>query len=981
MKSLINNNIRYYKNSYRLVALAATIAVAVILGSLIIGDSVRATLLKRAEARLGDIESVIVANSSFLDAAAYPNGKLFTNGFISVAGRFTPVNVWGEDGIEAGYCLVNGKLSSQIESEVVLRLPSGGLIPSGSLFVTDNYTASLRLTNAGIKDNQADINLRNEQIVPLNIFVNGEELANAMGLQGKVNVIFHESIIDLKDWLPEHSGLHLVDGELRSDRIFLQREAVDKLLETNPKANRLFSYLANSIDDIPYSFITAADRYNNLNLNKEDAIISDYTATRLGKRIGDKITITYFVSPELKLLQTDSSQFIIRAIVPQSTFAADSTLSADFPGLTNVESCTDWDSDLPIDFSKITDQDKAYWAQYRATPKVIISYESIKERWSNGYGVATALRGIDNTGGLTPAMLGVTVIYPRKSALAAASSAVDFASLFLSLGFFIIVAAIMLILLPINEMIAKRREEISLLVALGFSAKRVKMVILQEALPVILFSLLAGAVLGLIYSFTVLWLLETVWQGATYTDGFIISINIPTLAIGLISSLLILLGAILSLNPSKTSKTITPRKPHLKLKIATIFICWLAIQISLISSNIAITGLCFIIGTFAVFDYELARIRNSNSLSTKLLPWLRMGYNRRSTLTALLTLEIGIFVLTTIGINRPTFDKDTIGSGGYSHWAESSVPIYYDLNSEQGREKFSLQELSSTVSFLPMARQEGDDASCLNLNKPQQVTLLGVAADSLIDSKFEFAQTLDNLEGEEVFKKLASTTNTAIVDATVLEWSLAKAVGDTIRYADGRYFIIIGTLKNSLFQGNIITDIKNLPQTNGTEVMLVKNANNEDKALIERALSNYGMVLSPSSERLKEFNSVTDTYLTIFMSLGWIALLLGAAAFVVSVRKNLILRNEELELYRALGFSQKKRALLLYRENIIIPLYSLLFGITISLCTSMKVLGNVSPEMWVALVVFVALYVAITTLLLRSAIFVRDTKCERDKSY
>jgi putative ABC transport system permease protein len=44
---IIFRNISHYKSFYRLVAIAVMVAVAVITGSLMVGDSVRSTLVQR----------------------------------------------------------------------------------------------------------------------------------------------------------------------------------------------------------------------------------------------------------------------------------------------------------------------------------------------------------------------------------------------------------------------------------------------------------------------------------------------------------------------------------------------------------------------------------------------------------------------------------------------------------------------------------------------------------------------------------------------------------------------------------------------------------------------------------------------------------------------------------------------------------------------------------------------------------------------
>ena len=75
------------------------------------------------------------------------------------------------------------------------------------------------------------------------------------------------------------------------------------------------------------------------------------------------------------------------------------------------------------------------------------------------------------------------------------------------------------------------------------------------------------------------------------------------------------------------------------------------------------------------------------------------------------------------------------------------------------------------------------------------------------------------------------------------------------------------------------------------------------KKLISQALSEYGVRVMTTNDRLRQFNTVTDTYLTIFMTLGGLGLLLGILSFIIVIRKNLAMRRDEIRLYRVLGFT------------------------------------------------------------------------------
>ena len=77
----------------------------------------------------------------------------------------------------------------EASEDIVLRLPATGLVPSGSLFVTKNYTVGLRLSYEGLVpvDSGGNINLKNEQVLPFNVFVRRSDLAEALNVGGKIN--------------------------------------------------------------------------------------------------------------------------------------------------------------------------------------------------------------------------------------------------------------------------------------------------------------------------------------------------------------------------------------------------------------------------------------------------------------------------------------------------------------------------------------------------------------------------------------------------------------------------------------------------------------------------------------------------------------------------------------------------------------------------------------------------------------------------
>ena len=107
-------------------------------------------------------------------------------------------------------------------------------------------------------------------------------------------------------------------------------------------------------------------------------------------------------------------------------------------------------------------------------------------------------------------------------------------------------------------------------------------------------------------------------------------------------------------------------------------------------------------------------------------------------------LACGSFLIVCIGVFRLDANRDATkknsGTGGFALIGETTMPVVQDLNSKSGREFFALNEGDlNGVSFVPFRVQEGDDASCLNLNRAQKPRLLGVKPE-LLAGRFTFAK-------------------------------------------------------------------------------------------------------------------------------------------------------------------------------------------------------------------------------------------------
>ena len=173
------------------------------------------------------------------------------------------------------------------------------------------------------------------------------------------------------------------------------------------------------------------------------------------------------------------------------------------------------------------------------------------------------------------------------------------------------------------------------------------------------------------------------------------------------------------------------------------------------------------------------------------------------------------------------------------------------------------------------------------------------------------------------------------IDEEALTWSLMKSVGDTIYYQDGQGkrvpVVIVGTYPTGLFHGSAIMSLPDFrrlwPKENGVEVLLMRSSRPAEAAeVLSTAMSEYGLSVQTVGERLQMFFEVTETYLVIFLTLGALGLLLGIFSLLIIVRKNLAAERPAVSLYRTMGFAEPFIRRLLFRENILVPLYALCVG-------------------------------------------------------
>ena len=313
---------------------------------------------------------------------------------------------------------------------------------------------------------------------------------------------------------------------LTSDRLLLPEDAVEQIIAElgEPTVTRVTTYLANAIErvdaatgeviaSVPYSTISAIDSTDALPLNYEreassesgqeaiPIVVNSWAAEQLDAQKGTPLRIAYY-EPEIEDGREIERSFdaVVTDVVPitkpatryrgrrQATFDKpptvynDPDLTPSVPGVTDQDSISDWD--LPFKLTrKISAEDDRYWNEYRLTPKAFLPLQDGRRLFGSRFGQTTGLRIPGDLAAsedelaarirtsLTPILadLGWSVRPLRQQQLAASRGTTPFDALFLSLSFFVILAAVMLIAMLFRLGLIQRIRQFGTLMAVGWT--------------------------------------------------------------------------------------------------------------------------------------------------------------------------------------------------------------------------------------------------------------------------------------------------------------------------------------------------------------------------------------------------------------------------------------------------------------------------------------------------------------------------------
>jgi len=715
---------------------------------------------------------------------------------------------------------------------------------------------------------------------------------------------------------------------LSSDRLLLPGAVVDAISQRLDSASILpmMTYLANAIEkvdadgqvvaSVPYSTITAIDPSDSIPLDYQLAtatespvaeqpialVLNQWAVDALSAKVGDKLKILYY-EPEVVDGKEVERHFdaVLTGVVPITQPASpyrrnrdavfdepptvynDPHFTPNVPGVTDQESISDWDLPFALD-REISAEDDKYWNDYRLTPKAFLPLAAGQRYFGSRFGDTTSLRidaaQVSDPGELESEIvaalmpqrqsLGWAVIPIRGQQLAASRGTTPFDALFLSLSFFVILAALMLIALLFRLGLMQRAKEYGVLLATGFPGQAVSRLAITEGAWVAGPGILIGVLGGMLYAAAVLAGLRSWWVGAVTVPFLEFHYTWKSLLIGgvagAIVSYLTLFITARQLRSAQARVLLAGRVSESKSSQSTglakggkswLRSRWLPAILFVSAIGIAVVGFgqsgpaqagAFVGGGMVLLMATLvsihARLSRSSGGATgrdrrpinwryslPFLAWTNVGRNPlRSTLSIGL-MACASFLIVSISAFQLTPSES--GVGGFDLIGQTATPLYRSLNDPLVRTELFGGDADrlADAEIVAMRLRPGQDASCNNLYQASQPQVLGMPpmiARATAETPFQWAAA-DAPPGDgdpatdwspwDALAKPASGTEAdpvpVVLDQNTAMWSLqmrggvAEVRSFSWREGETIHFRVVGLLSNSVLQGSLIIGERN----------------------------------------------------------------------------------------------------------------------------------------------------------------------------
>ncbi len=642
-------------------------------------------------------------------------------------------------------------------------------------------------------------------------------------------------------------------------------------------------------------------------------------------------------------------------------------------------------------------QDEAYWQQYRTTPKAWLPLAAGQSLWGHRLGRTTSLRltrvdasaaavdpaayARDLAARLDPASRGLAASDVRARALEAARGATDFGQYFVYFSFFLVVAALLLAGLFFRYGLEQRLGELGVLRAVGFTEARLRLVFLAEAALLAAAGALAGMAGAVGYAWLMMLGLRTVWLGAVGTRSLALAVGGGELATGALAGIAAaLVSVVLTLRGlrGRSVRSLLARAPQEWSAGRGRRRCAWALALGAAAALLLGAGLVGRMNATAAFFGAGALLLGSSLLlvaarlagerrraetgavaSVRALGFRQPAFRPGRSVLAVALVAFAAFVIVSVGAFRHSGPPDTgrqSESGGFALLARSVLPLHHDPETAEGRAALGLDgapELEGArIARFRLAA--GEDASCLNLYRPDRPSVIAPTAAFLGERRFEFQKSLAETAEEKanpwrlLERDAEAGAIPVIADASALEYVLHRSVGETFALGDtGVRVRVVGALRPGLLQGELVTGERHFlsafPGAEGFRFFLVETPPGRESAVqaaLESRLADFGFDAEPAAARLAAFHRVENTYIATFQTLGALGLLLGTLGIGAVLVRNAFEQRRELALLRAVGYRARDIRTMVLAETAFLLFLGLAVGAGAALVAVLPALAS-----------------------------------------
>lgn len=1007
---LVLKSLLFYWRPYLAAAAGLTLASAVTVGALVVSDSVKSTIRHDALGRLGAVRYAL-ASPRFVPADREPNAApaLILRGTVARDANVavvTDVQVLGVDEwfgkaygapmpfLGEGECALNARLAEALGAhpgeDVLLSVPVASQAPASSLFGRKRLSdlrAQIRvkvarvLPDAGI----GGFALAYSPRPPKNAFVNLRWLARQLGEPGTCNAFVASGPAPPR-FVPALSDLGVADkgGAIHYDRLVFPAGLLEAIVRTNPRAETGAVYLADRIaapSGRSSSYAVIGSR-SSLKLGPEEIVLTRWLADDLGACVGSTLQVEWLQSLPDGGFERQRAKLRVARILPEGHL--EPAWTPDFKGITNATTIDTWDPPFPFDPKRVTPRDEAFWKRWRAAPKAWVGQQLMDRMWG-----ALTVTTVARADKLDPRELanaeGLAFQAVREQALAAAEGSTDFAGLFLGLGAFVIASGLAFGSGTLRLALARRAKQFGLMAACGVPLARVRLWVGAEGAALALLGALTGTFAGAAYAWAVVGLLNTGWSAAVGSAPVRLFVSWRTFAAGFGASLLITLATTafavrsLSRRPALALLMDRPAEPALEKRKAGARAALALGAFGIAAAAAAAVGgtparffaagaLCLVSGLF-LFRAALAAAGQRETARPTLggLALKNLAARRGQALLVAGLLACASFALTAVAANARRLSPEALkapesGSGGFSLILSTHTGLPCDLNSAQGRQRLGLPDdpTLETIRAVPFLMHEGDDASCLNLAKPQSPTVLGILEPERLRGRFR-------AEGKPLWALGGRPSGEieAAADSETAQWILRTGLGRTLQLGPaGQRAKVVSLVRKSLFAREVLVggqDFKRLfPGNDLPRYFLIETSRPEQAAkLLIEGLAEYGPKVERVDRLIAEFMGVQNAYIQAFLALGGLGLALGAFGLASALLRNVAERRKELALLSACGLRRSSIAKMLFVENAGLLAAGIAWGTASALLAVFKTASGTIGGAWVGLAMGLAMTLAL----------------------